>query len=398
MHANGKSYKYSVIVALSLLFLYNLDQLYSFRRTFGKPKSLHGSSILLQEKIKHIDSIILGAKDPNTKCIKILFYHNQKAGGTTIRRFFEYDKSEREDGRKFTFIGVRGKRTKNYIDQNNWKHLISSEMRNPMKIPFLSIEVHTTTSIIHDFIPSWRRLNDIYVQQSCLVFTFTHMRNPSTHILSVYNQNLGIKRSPTEFVAPYWHNIISCGLRNPTLNFFFDPLYYSRRNKFGDYHVLPTERESAEALNLSRIFLHDLDFVANMKDLAGLFAILHQLYNSSVCAIQTAKTRNHDRYMGDKSRIANLEAILPIRLCKMQGSGYSPSTYNQRLEELMPKRGYESIDSRIIEETYEEDLKIYGKVMQLYMHVSEYLRMKLSAFVSDCAAQIIHVSNIPNER
>jgi len=352
--------------------------------------------LLLQEKIKRIDTIISEAENVNTKCIKILFCHNQKAGGTTIRRFFEAMENERGNaGRDFKFRGVTGPQS---INKDTWEAFIALERLNPMENPFLSVEVHTTNSIIYDVLPKWKSLEDIYAKHSCLVFTFTHLRKPRTHIMSVFNQNLGVKRSSIEFVAPYWHNIISCGLRNPTLNFFFKPLYHQSKGPKGEYKVLPNTSEGDVALHLSYVLQHEFDLIAHMKDFRGLFAILHKLYNTSACAIRTAKTSNHGMYMGGKARIASLDAKIPIMLCKIQSNGYSPSTYNSKLKELRPKAGFERLESKAIEEIYSEDEKIYTKAMQLYTQVNEHVETKLSDFSLACAEQIYQILSVSHER
>ena len=383
-----------LLMSLSLLLVYKFKS--NFIPILSWSKSLNPVSVLLQEKINHINTLISRAENVNTKCIKILFCHNQKAGGTTIRRFFEDMQNEKgKAGRDFKFRGVWGR---NPMNKNTWETFISSERLNPMENPFLSIEVHTTDSIIYDVIPKWKSLGDIYAQHSCLAFTFTHLRKPRTHIMSVYNQNLGVKRNSNEFVAPYWHNIISCGLRNPTLNFFFKPLYHQSKGPQGEYRVLPINSEGDEALRLSDILQNEFDLVSHMKDFRGLFAILHKLYNSSACTIRTAKTSNHDMYMGEKTRVARLDAKIPIMLCKVQINGYSPSTYNSKLRKLMPKAGFEALESKLIQETYREDEKIYDKAMQLYMQVNEHIVTKLSGFNLACTKQLHQILSVSHER
>ena len=338
---------------------------------------------LLQEKLDFLENLIILAKSQDTLCIKILFCHNPKAGGTTIRRFFQ-SMSREGLGRSFEFIGPW---TKPVVNKRSWRHFISSERKNPLSRPLLAIEAHTTGSILHDVIPSWNEVKEVYSRNSCLTFTFAHLRNPETHILSVYNQHLGVEKGSNQFIAPYWHNIISCGLRNPTLNFFLNPLYH-KKNIDGKYKLFPTEFESKEGEKVTELLHRNFDFVADLKDYTALFALLHTLYNTTACVVHTGKTSRHTDYMGGHTRIIPLNARLPNMLCKVRKRADDATRYNLKLQKLAAKGSIQKIEPELIQEVYSIDEEIYESTMQLHEKVNMHLKLRLAEFMHDCEVEL----------
>jgi len=278
------------------------------------------------------------------------------------------------------------------INGRNWKKFVSAEQRDPLKKPFLAIEIHHlgSISIIHDFLPYWKRLRQTYVENSCLVFAFTHMRTPLGHIKSVFNHHLGVekrrnRRSEQEFIAPYWHNIISCGLRNPALNYFHNTEYVREAQKFIS---LPDKFEHSKGATLKKALRTDFDFVSDVKDYTGLLAILHTLYNISSCIVSTGKTRFHESYTGEQALILPLDAKLPSTVCKLKPRGNFVKVYNSKLRKMAANGKVKKIDPDLIKDTHLIDDMVYEDVTQLYEDVNRCIKSRLHKFMRRCDQEL----------